>query len=343
MARATLDGMAAGGMYDLVGGGFHRYSVDAFWLVPHFEKMLYDNALLASAYLHSWALTGEERDRRIAEETLDYMVRELRLPDGGFASAQDADTDGVEGTTYTWTEAELEAVLGEPHADWLLPFEHGRSVLRGSIPAEARAALLAARDTRPQPARDDKVLAAWNGLALAAFAEAARRLDRADYLDVANALADFLLGPLSRDGRLLRSWRDGVAKIDGYLEDYACVANGLLELYTATGELRRLEEARRLALLAVELFEDPLHGGFFVAPGRHAPGRPAQGARRQPDPLRELDARNRPPPPRAALRGRRPGAQGGRRAAARAPAARARARGGGAAPLRARLPPGAAA
>ena len=136
MARATLDGMAAGGMYDLVGGGFHRYSVDAFWLVPHFEKMLYDNALLASAYLHSWALTGEERDRRIAEETLDYMVRELRLPDGGFASAQDADTDGVEGTTYTWTEAEIEAVLGEPHADWLLPFEHGRSILRAEIPAD---------------------------------------------------------------------------------------------------------------------------------------------------------------------------------------------------------------
>ncbi len=266
MARATLDGMAAGGMYDLVGGGFHRYSVDAFWLVPHFEKMLYDNALLASAYLHSWALAGEERDRRIVEETLDYMVRELRLPDGGFASAQDADTDGVEGTTYTWTEAEIEAVLGEPHADWLLPFEHGRSILRAEIPGEARAALLAARDLRPQPARDDKVLAAWNGLALAAFAEAGRRLDRADYLDVANALADFLLGPLSRDGRLLRSWRDGVAKIDGYLEDYANVANGLLELYTATGDPRRLDEARRLALLAVELFEDPLHGGFFVVP-----------------------------------------------------------------------------
>jgi uncharacterized protein YyaL (SSP411 family) len=266
MARATLDGMAAGGMYDLVGGGFHRYSVDAFWLVPHFEKMLYDNALLASAYLHAWALAGEERDRLVAEETLDYMVRELRLPDGGFASAQDADTDGVEGTTYTWTEAELEAVLGKPHAGWLLPFEHGRFVLRGEIPAADRAALLAARDARPQPARDDKVLASWNGLALAAFAEAARRLGRVDYLDVANALADFLLGPLSRDGRLLRSWRDGTARIDGYLEDYACVANGLLELYTATGDLSRLEEARRLAALAVERFEDPLHGGFFVAP-----------------------------------------------------------------------------
>jgi uncharacterized protein YyaL (SSP411 family) len=265
MARLTLDRMADGGMYDLVGGGFHRYSVDAVWLVPHFEKMLYDNALLAVAYLHGWVVTGEEHYRRIVEETLDYLVRELRRPEGGFASSQDADTDGVEGTTYTWTEEELAAILGDPRPDWLLPFEHGRSVLRGAIPEEARALLLAARDQRPQPARDDKALAAWNGLALAAFAEAGRRLDRPDYLDVARTLADFLLGPLSEDGRMLRSFRDGTAKIDGYLEDYSCVANGLVELYTATGELRFLEEARRLALLAVERFEDPLHGGFFVA------------------------------------------------------------------------------
>jgi hypothetical protein len=257
--------MAAGGMYDLVGGGFHRYSVDEVWLVPHFEKMLYDNALLATAYLHGWALTAEERYRRVVEETLDYVLRELRLPEGGFASAHDADTDGEEGLTYTWTPDEVEQVLGERHDEWLLPFEGGRFVLRGEIPAEDRVALLAAREGRPQPARDDKALAAWNGLALSALAEAGRRLGREDYLDAARAVAEFLLGPLSDDGgRLLRSFRAGTAKIDAYLDDYAAVAAGLLELYEATGELPWLEEARRLALLAVDLFEDEQHGGFFL-------------------------------------------------------------------------------
>jgi uncharacterized protein len=265
MTRATLDGMAAGGMYDLVGGGFHRYAVDEVWLVPHFEKMLYDNALLATAYLHGWAVTGEERYRRVVEETLDYVLRELGLPEGGFASAQDADTEGEEGLTYTWTPAEVEQVLGERHDEWLLPFEGGRFVLRGEIPAHDRVALLAARDERAQPARDDKALAAWNGLALAAFAEAGRRLAREDYLDVARATAEFLLGPLSDErGRLLRSFRAGTAKIDAYLDDYASVAAGLLELYEATGEVRWLEEGRRLALLAVDLFEDERHGGFFL-------------------------------------------------------------------------------
>jgi len=266
MARTTLDGMAAGGMYDLIGGGFHRYSVDDVWLVPHFEKMLYDNALLATAYLHGWAVTGEDRYRQVVEETLDYLLRELRLPDGGFASAQDADTEGEEGLTYTWTPAELERVLGERHDEWLLPFEDGGGfVLRGDVPADARAALLAARTKRPQPARDDKALAAWNGLALAALAEAGRRLRREDYLGAARELAGFLLGPLSDErGRLLRSFRTGTARIDAYLEDYAAVAAGLLELYEATGELRWLEEGRRLALLAVDLFEDAENGGFFL-------------------------------------------------------------------------------
>jgi uncharacterized protein YyaL (SSP411 family) len=193
------------------------------------------------------------------------MLRELRLPEGGFASAQDADTDGVEGLTYSWTAEELEEVLGDPHPEWLLPFEHGRSIVRGDVPEEARARLLAAREERPQPARDDKALAAWNGLALAALAEAGRRLGRADYLDAARDLAGFLLGPLSDErGRLLRTYRGGEAKIAGYLEDYAAVAAGLLELYEATGDHARLEDARRLALLAVELFEDPVRGGFFV-------------------------------------------------------------------------------
>ncbi len=265
MARLTLDRMAAGGMYDVLGGGFHRYSVDGRWLVPHFEKMLYDNALLASAYLHGWLVTGEARYQDVASATLDYLLREMRLPEGGFASAQDADTDGVEGLTYTWTAEEIEAVLGEPHTEWLEPFEDGRSILRGEIPEEARAALLEARSGRLQPLRDDKALAAWNGLTLAALAEAAARLDRPDYLSAAVTLAEFLLGPLSDDrGRLLRTFRDGKAHIPGYLEDYANVAHGLVELSWATGELRWLEEARRLAGIVVELFADPARGGFFV-------------------------------------------------------------------------------
>jgi uncharacterized protein YyaL (SSP411 family) len=252
-------------MYDLLGGGFHRYSVDRHWLVPHFEKMLYDNALLASAYLHAWLVTGEERYRRVTTETLDYVLRELRLPEGGLASAQDADTDGVEGLTFTWTAEELEEVLGEPHPEWLQPFEHGRSILRGDVPEDARARLLAEREQRPQPLRDDKALASWNGLALAALAEAGSRLGRPDYVEAAVELAGFLLGPLSDDaGRLLRSFRAGEARIPAYLEDYANVANGLVELAWATGETRWLEEARRLAGLLVELFADESNGGFYV-------------------------------------------------------------------------------
>jgi uncharacterized protein len=268
MVTKTLDGMAAGGMYDLLGGGFHRYSVDERWLVPHFEKMLYDNALLASVYLHGWLVTGDDRYRRVAEGALDYLVREMRLPEGGFASAQDADTDGVEGLTYTWTPDELAEALGEEHPEWLQPFEHGRSVVRGDIPEDARRRLFDARERRPKPARDDKALAAWNGLTLAAFAEAGRRLERGDYLEVARALAGFLLGPLSDErGQLLRTYRAGLAKIDGYVEDYANVVNGLVELYWATAELRWLEDAHRLAALAVELFLDRDNGGFFVDAG----------------------------------------------------------------------------
>jgi uncharacterized protein len=265
MVTKTLDEMAAGGMYDVVGGGFHRYSVDDRWLVPHFEKMLYDNTVLASTYLHAWVVTGNERYREVVEETLDYLLREMLLREGGLASAQDADTDGVEGLTYTWTPEEADAV-GLPR-ELLEPFEHGRLIVRGRIDAEQRGRLLEERARRPQPFRDDKVLASWNGLALAAFAEAARRLDRADYLDAARGIADHLLGPLSDDeGRLLRSRRDGRASGTGFLDDYANVANGLLELHVATGELRFLLEARRLVQLAVELFGDDEHGGFFLSP-----------------------------------------------------------------------------
>jgi uncharacterized protein YyaL (SSP411 family) len=254
-ARLTLDGMAAGGMYDLVGGGFHRYSVDPRWLVPHFEKMLYDNALLVPAYLHGWLLTGEDRYRVVAEQTLDYMVRELRLPSGGFASSQDADTDGVEGLTYTWTAEE-----GAP-PELLLPFEHGRSILRGDLDDETRARLLEIRDGRPQPALDDKVIAAWNGLALAALAEGGRRLERPDLVAAASEL-----GALLSTDPLWRTLRDGRAKFPAYLEDYANVAHGLYELHVATGDIRWLREARRVALTAVELFGDPERGGFFLSP-----------------------------------------------------------------------------
>jgi uncharacterized protein YyaL (SSP411 family) len=261
MVTATLDGMAAGGMYDLVGGGFHRYSVDAEWLVPHFEKMLYDNALLAATYLHAWVVTGHERYREVVEATLDYVLRELRLPEGALASSQDADTDGVEGLTFTWAPGE-----GAPE-ELLVPFEHGRFVLRGELDEETRARLFELREQRPKPARDDKAIASWNGLALAALAEAARRLERTDYVDAARELGEFLLGPVSdASGRLLRSYRDGRTSGGGYLDDYANVAHGLLELHVATGELRWLEEANRLARLAVELFGDDEHGGFFLSP-----------------------------------------------------------------------------
>ena len=261
LATKTLDAMAAGGMYDLVGGGFHRYSVDRQWLVPHFEKMLYDNALLVPVYLHGWLVTGNERYREIATETLDYMLRELALDEGGFASAEDADTDGVEGLTYTWTEED------DVPDELLHPFEHGRLIIRGALDPELRARLFEERERRRKPLRDDKAIASWNGLTLAALAEAGRRLGRDDYLDAARSLGEFLLGPLSTPkGRLYRSWRAGQAKHAGVLEDYADVANGLYELHIATGELRWLEESRRLAVLAVDLFGDPADGGFFLTP-----------------------------------------------------------------------------
>ena len=254
MTRKTLDGMALGGMWDVVGGGFHRYSVDERWLVPHFEKMLYDNALLASVYLHAARRFDEPRYREIADRTLDYALRELRLDGGGFASAQDADTDGVEGLTFTWAPGE-----GAPE-ELLEPFEHGRFVLRGELADDARAALFEQRELRPKPARDDKAIASWNGLMLAALAQGGR-------VPEAGELAAFLLGPLSTpDGRLHRTWRDGVAKGNGYLEDYADVAYGLMELHTASADPRWLVEAHRLAALAVDLFADDEAGGFFHTP-----------------------------------------------------------------------------
>ena len=253
MTRRTLDAMAAGGMHDLVGGGFHRYSVDAQWLVPHFEKMLYDNALLASVYLHAAKRLGDDRYRRVAERTLDFMLAELLVEGGGLASSLDADTGGDEGLTYTWER-------GDVDDDLLAPFEDGRFIVRGELDDETRARLAEIRAARPQPSRDDKVIAGWNGLALAALAQGGR-------IEAATRLAEFLLGPLSTpEGRLHRTWRDGVAKGTGYLEDYADVAYGLMELHVASGDPRFLREAHRLSLLAVELFADREAGGFFQSP-----------------------------------------------------------------------------
>lgn len=254
LVTKTLDSMALGGMYDIVGGGFHRYSVDERWRVPHFEKMLYDNALLVPAYLHGWARTGNERYRTVASQTVDYMVRELWIVGEGFASSQDADTDGIEGTTYTWAPGE-----GAPE-DLLEPFEHGRSIIRGELDEETRLRLLAVREQRPQPARDDKVITSWNGLALAALAEAGRMLERPDLLELATQLAELLT-----EGGLVRSRRAGKTSVPGFLDDYANVAHGLYELHVATGDRRWLHESRRMALVAVERFADDERGGFFMA------------------------------------------------------------------------------
>jgi uncharacterized protein YyaL (SSP411 family) len=286
MATLTLDRMAAGGIRDQLGGGFHRYAVDGVWLVPHFEKMLYDNALLASAYASAHGATGEERYRVIAQEVLDDLLRSFRLEHGGFASALDADTDGVEGSTYTWTPAQLREAIGVEAALVQAVYGveeggnfEGATVLsqvlgpdaaaeRTGIPARRldalRDRLLEVRGERPQPARDDKALASWNGMALAAFAEAGRRFDRSDYVDAARVCAGFLLGPLSTpDGALLRTHRAGVSAIPGFLDDYAQVANGLWELYLTTLEPRWLDDCRRLALLACDRFADDANGGFF--------------------------------------------------------------------------------
>jgi len=278
MARTTLDGMALGGMHDLVGGGFHRYAVDAVWLVPHFEKMLYDNALLATAYLEAAAVTGEGRYAAVAEGTLDFLLRDMRLPEGGFASALDADTEGEEGTTYVWTPRQLTEALGEEDARIAAEhygvtddgnFEGGTTVLRAQGPPPAgldriRARLLERRLRRPQPGRDDKAIASWNGLALAALAEGGWRLGRPDLLDAARECARFLLGPMTGDdGRLRRTYRAGSARIPAYLDDHAAVCHGLLELALATGEPEWLPPARRIADDALGRFADGEHGGFF--------------------------------------------------------------------------------
>jgi hypothetical protein len=279
LASATLHAMAAGGIYDQVGGGFARYAVDASWTVPHFEKMLYDNALLARAYLHGWQLTREPRFAEVCAETLDWALRELRGPEGGFCSALDADSDGVEGKFYVWTVAQLRAVLGDELGEAAISyfgaspegnFEDGANVLeaRGDAPerlAEIRSRLLEARAGRVRPGLDDKRLTAWNALMISALADAGAALARDDYLDAARACAEFVLRDL-RDGDndLLRTWKDGRASLPAYLEDHAYLLQALIVLYEATFDERWYIEAIALADAMIERFADHDDGGFFT-------------------------------------------------------------------------------
>ncbi|MBX3004505.1 MAG: thioredoxin domain-containing protein [Anaerolineales bacterium] len=289
MARHALQSMALGGMYDVVGGGFARYSVDNYWRVPHFEKMLYDNALLARAYLHGYLVTQDEDMRRVCERTLDFVARELRDAGGGFYSSLDADSEGEEGKFYVWSLAEITASLGTPLAELVIAaygvsaagnFEGHNVLQRVKSDAElaqqfgleaaavraqldsAHSTLLAARSPRVRPGTDDKVLTAWNGLMLIAYAEAARYLKRPDYLQIAQANADFLLRELYEGSRLLRSWRAGQAAHNAYLEDYAALTLGLLALYQSDGDVRWYAAAEKLAGEFTQHFADPA-GGFF--------------------------------------------------------------------------------
>ena len=292
----TLRQMANGGIYDQLGGGFARYSVDEYWLVPHFEKMLYDNALLARLYLEAYQATGEGFYRRIAEETLDYVARDMTSPEGGFYSAEDADSEGEEGKFYVWTPLEIEDALDPDEARIAMRYWdvteggnfEGKNILNVPRPPEAVAAefgisaqelwtqildirqkLLAEREKRVRPGRDEKVLAAWNGLMLRAFAFAARVLDREDYRRIAEENASFLLEKLEDDGRLRRSYKDGRARFNGYLEDYACLADGLVALYEATFETRWLAEAVELVDAINELFWDIGRGIFYDTAADH--------------------------------------------------------------------------
>jgi uncharacterized protein len=276
MTVATMEAMARGGMYDQLAGGFARYSVDDAWVVPHFEKMLYDNALLARVYTHLWRVTGSDLARRVARDTCDWMIRELGTPEGGFASALDADSDGSEGAFYVWTPAEITAAVGEADAEFAArafgvtatgTFEHGRSVLQlradppdlgGKARLEAvRARLLAVRSQRTRPGRDDKVVAAWNGLAIAALAETGLLLDRPDFVAAAGAAADLIARIHLADGRLVRTSRDGAASATaGVLEDYGCLAEGLIALAGVTGAARWADIAGQLTDTALARFRD---------------------------------------------------------------------------------------
>ncbi|MFC5993896.1 thioredoxin domain-containing protein [Pseudonocardia hispaniensis] len=280
LVELTCERMARGGIYDQLGGGFARYSVDAQWVVPHFEKMLYDNALLLRVYAHLARRTGSALARRVATQTAAFLLRDMRTPEGGFASALDADTEGVEGLTYAWTPAQLLAVLGEADGAWAASlltvteagtFERGSSTLQLLTDPEdpqrwerVRTALLAARDQRPQPARDDKVITAWNGMAIVALAEAGAALGHPEWVSAATEAADLLLRLHIVEGRVRRSSRGGViGAAAGVLEDHAYLADGLLALHQATGQPRWLSAATELLELALERFAVPEHLGAF--------------------------------------------------------------------------------
>jgi uncharacterized protein len=288
----SLDAMMHGGIYDQLGGGFHRYSVDAVWLVPHFEKMLYDNALLARAYLHGWQVIGAERWMHVCSETLDWALREMRGPEGGFYSALDADSEGEEGRYYVWEEAEMREALTEagPSADaiervlgyWGVSpagnFE-GRNILH--VPAgpaakpppeltDARRALFAWRERRVRPGLDDKRICSWNALMISALADAGAALHRDDFLDAAAACARFINESMrDESGRLLRTWKDGEGRLNAYLEDHAYLVEALLRLYEATLEVRWFDAARETADTMIERFGDDERGGFFTTSHDH--------------------------------------------------------------------------
>ncbi len=279
MALATLRAMATGGIYDQIGGGFARYSVDAAWRVPHFEKMLYDNALLARAYLHGWQVSGESRMIEVCCETLDWVLREMSGPEGAFYSALDADSEGEEGRFYTWTVAQLREALPEPLASQAIEyfgatepgnFEGGLNVLQATGPPpdalpEIRRRLFGVRAQRVRPGLDDKRLSAWNALMISALGEAGAALGREDYLDAAVSSAAFILSELrDQNGKLLRTWKDGVGRIDGYLEDYAFLLEALLTLYESTLDPRFYREAVGTADALIERFADLERGGFFT-------------------------------------------------------------------------------
>ncbi|HEV2708069.1 MAG TPA: thioredoxin domain-containing protein [Pyrinomonadaceae bacterium] len=288
----TCRKMAEGGMYDQLGGGFHRYSTDARWLVPHFEKMLYDNALLTRLYLHVFQVTGEAFFRRVALESYDYVLREMTDPRGGFYSTQDADSEGVEGKFFVWSREEVMEHLGEEDGRLFCAYydvteagnfeEHnilnitrsreavssteGVTVERLAEAIErGRRVLFEVRERRIKPGRDEKVLTAWNGMMIESFAEAGAVLARADYIEAAARAARFVLDEMREDGLLLHVYKDGRAKYAAYLDDYACVASGLVTLFEATGSLAWLEEAVALTDKMVEEFWDEEEGGFFYA------------------------------------------------------------------------------
>jgi len=286
MVNLTLEKMAKGGIYDQIGGGFHRYATDKYWLVPHFEKMLYDNALLSRIYLHAYLITGNQLFRSVAEGTLDYVLREMTGPDGAFYSTQDADSEGIEGKYYLWTPQEIIEVVGKENGQIVTDYFgvtadgnfEGQNILHlvrepepetSSIIDQAKMSLLKRREQRVRPGSDEKAIASWNGLMLASLAEAACALDCRDYLTAAIANGSLLLNSMLANGFLHHTCKDGKAKLDGYLDDYAMVIDGLLTLHQATFRGEWLREAMRLAMIMIEQFWDETTGVFYDTGERH--------------------------------------------------------------------------